>query len=201
MAMRTFEPNIGLLDWSGRFTHEYFAQDPLLVAPALLGSVLVHIDEEGIKRCGIIVETEAYRGEEDQACHARVGRTKRTETMYGPPGYAYVYLIYGMYHMFNVVTWPEGRPSAVLVRALLPLEGNDGHTNGPGKLCRALHITRKHNGIDLQGSTLYVVPGTSPPESMIATAPRVGIDYAGEWAKRPWRFAIAGNPNISKPRL
>ena len=186
-----------------RYSPEFFAGDPLDVAPALIGATLVHTSAQGKTTAGIVVETEAYRGEEDQACHARVGRTKRTSTMYGPPGRAYVYLIYGMYHMMNVVTWPAGQPSAVLIRALTPIGLTTSKTDGPGKLCRALGIDRTHNGADLSGETLFLIP---PPESgmrmdTIAAGPRVGIDYAGSWAKKPWRFALRDSPYVSKPRL
>ena len=189
------------LDYSLRFAPSFFAQDPLVVARGLLGAFLVHNPPGHAPQIGMVVETEAYRGEEDQACHARVGRTSRTEIMYGEPGRAYVYLIYGMYHMLNVVTWPANMPSAVLLRGLAPLEGIQGTTDGPGKLCRALTITRAHNGTNLLGDTLFLVPGEKIPADDIATGPRVGIDYAGDWAARPWRFALKGSPYVSKPRL
>src|SRR5512144_2148562 len=115
----------------------FYARDPRRVARELLGKVLVHVDG-GVRRAARIVETEAYAGEEDQASHARFGRTRRASIMFGPPGYAYVYLVYGLSHCFNVVTGEEGHASAVLVRAAEPVEGCLHSTTGPGNLCRAL---------------------------------------------------------------
>ena len=189
------------LDWSARYPRSFYAQDPCVVAPALLGATVVHTDRQGVRRAGMVVETEAYRGEEDQACHARVGRTKRTAPMYGAPGRSYVYLIYGMYNMLNVVTWPEGEPSAVLIRALAPVEGTNATMDGPGKLCRELHIDRSHNNEDLLASTLFIIPGKTISPQRIATSTRVGIAYAGDWASRPWRFAIRGHRCVSRPRI
>lgn len=179
-------------NYAGRFDAGFFAGDPLDVAPALLGAVLVHRHPDRGAIAGRIIEVEAYRGEEDQACHARVGRTRRTSTMYGPPGRAYVYLIYGMYHMLNVVTWPEGQPSAVLIRGIEPITGIDRTSDGPGKLTRALGVDMGHNGVDLRGTELFLVPGGLRPGETLATSRRIGVDYAGEWAERPWRFMIAG---------
>lgn len=189
------------LNKSERISDVFFSRDPLVVARELLGTVLVRQEPDGATRAGIIVETEAYRGEEDQACHARVGRTKRTATMYGPPGHAYVYLIYGMYNMLNVVCWPEGQPAAVLIRAIEPLHGTLGKTDGPGKLCRALNIDRTLNGQRLDGTALYLLSRQSSDAVNVATGPRVGVDYAGDWALRPWRFAIHGHRSVSRPRL
>src|SRR5215218_2863280 len=122
----------------------FYNRPALVVAKDLLGKVLVH-SENGIRRAGIIVETEAYVGEHDLAAHSSKGRTARTEVMFGPPGHAYVYLIYGMYDCFNVVTERDGYAAAVLVRGVAPVTGCDGKTDGPGKLCRAMHITRALN--------------------------------------------------------
>lgn len=180
---------------------DFYAADPLEVAPALLGALLVHRHPLHGERVGRIVETEAYRDEEDLACHASRGRTRRTETMYGPAGHAYVYLIYGMYDMFNAVTWPEGRPSAVLVRAVEPISGIERTTDGPGKLTRALGIDRTLNGCDLTGDRLFIVPGEARvARADIETSPRIGVDYAGEWAARPWRFSVAGSAHVSRRR-
>lgn len=175
----------------------FFEQDPLIVARELLGMRLVHRTGAG-ERVGRIVEVEAYRGEEDQACHAAPGPTGRNAPMYGPAGHAYVYLIYGMYDMFNVVTWPEGMPSAVLVRAVEPLSGIDRPTNGPGKLTRAMGITRELNRVDLLGERLFVTAGEPVPEGLVERSPRIGVDYAGEWAARPWRFSVQGCPHVSR---
>ncbi len=173
----------------------FFARPAVDVARALLGCVLVH-EDRGVRRAGTIVETEAYVGPHDLACHASKGRTARTDPMFGPAGHAYVYLIYGMYDCFNVVTDAEGYPSAVLVRALSPLEGCLGDTDGPGKLCRALTITRVHNRADLtiRGS-VWIEPG--PPPLRTKRGPRVGVDYAGHWKNRHLRFWIKDDPWVS----
>ena len=178
---------------------EFYARKTVVVARALLGRVLVH-DDDGVRRSGRIVETEAYVGEHDLACHASKGRTARTDVMFGHPGHAYVYLIYGMYDCFNVVTEREGHASAVLIRALAPLEGCLGKTDGPGKLCRALHITRAENRVDLTApeSRLRIEEGTPVSARKIAKGPRVGVDYAGAWAHQPLRFWIEGDPHVSR---
>src|SRR5260370_25753396 len=131
-----------------RLPRSFYAQDCLTVAPALVGCHLVH-DVGGEVRRGRIVEVEAYVHEEDQACHARFGRTKRASILYGPPGRSYVFLIYGFWNCFNVVCEPEHSPAAVLIRALEPDAPLDGGTNGPGLLYRALPIPRAHNGVHL----------------------------------------------------
>lgn len=178
---------------------EFYARKTVVVARALLGRMLVHVDD-GVRRAGRIVETEAYVGEHDLACHASKGRTARTDVMFGHPGHAYVYLIYGMYDCFNVVTEREGHASAVLIRALSPLEGCLGKTDGPGKLCRALHITRAQNRADLTDpeSPLRIEEGTPVSPRKIARGPRIGVDYAGEWAHQPLRFWIAADPHVSR---
>lgn len=196
---------------------EFYNRDSLVVARELLGKVLVH-EVEGRRLAAKIVETEAYMGVIDKAAHSYGGkRTKRVEVMYGEPGYSYVYLIYGMYHCFNIVTREAGVPQAVLIRALEPVEGhevmalnrfqkeygqlsksqNKGLTNGPGKLCRALAIDRKQNGEDLHGASLYVEEGVQE-DFAVVSAKRVGIDYAQEAADYLWRFYIEGNPYVSR---
>ncbi|HEY6097906.1 MAG TPA: DNA-3-methyladenine glycosylase [Anaeromyxobacter sp.] len=178
----------------------FYARDTRTVARELLGKVLVHQDG-GLRRAARIVETEAYHGPGDRASHARFGRTARAAIMFGPPGVAYVYLIYGTSHCMNVVTGPEGFPSAVLLRAGEPVEGCLHSTRGPGNLCRALAIRRAHdNGRDLTGDDLFVEDAPSPPERILS-ARRVNVDYAGPWAEKPWRYALAGNPWVSAPRL
>ena len=185
----------------------------LAVARGLLGQRLVVPAARGARVAGIIVETEAYRGPADRASHAYGGRrTRRTETMYRIGGTAYVYFVYGMHYQFNVVTNVEDIPHAVLVRALEPIEGlelmrrrrraaSDRElTNGPGKLCRALGIDRALDAADLLGPRVWIEWGERPvPLSAIARGPRVGIDYAGQWAAMPWRFWIRGNPFVSRP--
>src|SRR6185369_7031385 len=132
----------------------FYDRDTRLVARELLGQWLVH-HANGIERIGRIVETEAYLGPHDLAAHSARGRTARTEVMFGPPGHAYVYLIYGVHHCMNVVTEPEGKAAAVLIRALEPVQGIEGSTKGPGLLCRALAINRSHSGQDLVGDDLF----------------------------------------------
>lgn len=163
----------------------FYDRDTVVVARDLLGRTLVHGE-----RRGRIVETEAYVGEHDLACHASKGRTPRTAVMFGPPGRAYVYLIYGMHHCFNVVTEAEGHASAVLIRGLAPLEGETLVGHGPGRLCRALGIDRRLDGHDLTRPPLTVRPGTPVPARRIARGPRIGVDYAGAWAEKPLRFWI-----------
>lgn len=175
----------------------FYERKTIVVAKDLLGRILVHRTEGGVRR-GRIVETEAYVGEHDLACHASKGRTPRTEVLFGPPGRAYVYLIYGMYDCFNAVTEPDGHASAVLVRAVAPIEGCVGATDGPGKLCRAMAITRAQNRMDLTDSALTIEEGAPVARRAIACGPRVGVDYAGLWAKEPLRFWIDGEPNVSR---
>ncbi len=178
------------------FTLDEFRSDPLELAPALLGATLIHELPSGERAVGRIVETEAYRGEEDQACHAKAGRTKRTEVMYADGGCAYVYLIYGMYHLLNVVCWPQDQPAAVLIRSIEPISGIEGDTRGPGRLTRAMGIGREHNRLRFGESSLHLYHGSDEPK--VATGPRVGVDYAGEWAAKPWRFWIDGSKWRSK---
>src|SRR5581483_401603 len=177
----------------------FFERPTLEVATALLGRVLIRC-LAGRVLAGVIVETEAYVGPDDRASHASRGRTPRTAVMFGPAGHAYVYLVYGMHHCLNVVTERAGFPAAVLIRALEPLEGLAAATSGPGRLCRALGIDRALDGADLtQPGPLFVsaAPPRTPIEVIAST--RVGVAYAGEWAKRPWRFRIAGNRFVSRP--
>ena len=153
---------------------------------------------EGRLRVGRVVETEAYLGPHDLAAHSARGRTPRTEVMFGPPGHAYVYLIYGVHHCMNVVTEPEGKAAAVLIRALEPVRDIEGSTKGPGLLCRALGIDRSHSGQDLLGDDLFVAgPDVRAPFEIVAR-PRIGVAYAGEWAAKPLRFYVAGNSFISR---
>ena len=181
-----------------RLPREFYEADPLEVAPGLLGSLLIHRHPALGELIGRIVETEAYRGEEDLACHASAGVTTRTQVMFGPPGHAYVYLIYGMYNMLNAVTWPEGRPAAVLIRAIEPVLSVKRTTDGPGKLTMAMDIDRTLNGQDLCGQRLFICRGGEIALSDIETGPRIGVDYAGEWAKKPWRFWIRDSRYVSR---
>jgi len=175
---------------------EFYARDTLKVARELLGNHLVH-HYQGRRLVGRIVETEAYQGPEDLAAHSARGQTPRNAVMFGAPGHAYVYLIYGMWHCVNVVTRAAGIPHAVLIRAVEPVDGIRNTTHGPGLLCRAMHIDRSLNGVDLLGQTLRIESGTLPLNAEIVTAPRIGVDYAGEWATRPWRFFLATSACVS----
>ncbi len=182
-----------------RLPRGFYARDTRRVAKDLLGKILVHVDA-GVRRSARIVETEAYHGPLDRASHARFGPTRRSAIMFGPPGYAYVYLIYGRSHCMNVVTGAEGFPSAVLIRAAEPVEGCLHSTAGPGNLCRALAIRRDaDNGRDLAGETLFV-EDAPPPAERIAASHRVNVHYAGPWADRPWRYLLVGNRWVSRPQ-
>ena len=184
---------------AAKLPRAFYARDTRAVARDLLGKVIVHVDR-GVRRSARIVETEAYHGPRDRASHARFGPTRRAAVMFGPPGVAYVYLVYGTAHCVNVVTGREGFPSAVLLRAGEPLERCLHGTSGPGNLCRALAITRaRDDGRDLGGDVLFLEDAPPPPER-VAAARRVNVDYAGPWAERPWRYLLLGNPFVSRPR-
>lgn len=167
----------------------FFHRPALEVARELLGTVLVRASRRRPLRARI-VETEAYVGAHDLACHASRGRTARTEAMFGPPGRAYVYFIYGMHQMLNVVTGGEGDPQAVLLRGAVPLDGWDANLTGPGRLARAFGITKQHYGLDLTGDRLFFLrdPGYSPK---IVVTKRIGVEYAKEWQHEPLRFLDA----------
>jgi DNA-3-methyladenine glycosylase len=187
-----------------RLPREFFARDAATVATELVGCALVHG-----RRAGTIVETEAYVGPHDLACHARFGPTARTSVMFGPAAVSYVYLCYGVHDMFNIVTGPDGDGQAVLVRAIAPLRGLPADDaaigRGPGKVTRALAIDRSHDRRDLTRGALYVAAGGAAPPA-IARGPRVGVDYAGAWASEPLRFwwrdhpAVSRSPTRSRPR-
>lgn len=182
----------------------FYARDTVEVARDLIGKTLVR--REGKSQIsGMIIETEAYRGEEDLACHCRAGRTPRTEVMYGPAGRAYVYLIYGMYWLLNIVTEGDGKPGAVLIRAIEPLEGVEiiasrrkgqdrkNWTDGPGKLSRALNIQEDLNGLNITSSAapLFVAEGMAIQPEVIQSGPRVGLESVPEpWRGKAWRFKV-----------
>ena len=176
----------------------FYDRDTTLIAQELLGKRLVHLGG-GVERIGRIVEVEAYLGPHDLAAHSARGLTPRTRVMFGPPGRAYVYLIYGIYHCMNVVTQAEGKASAVLLRAIEPVHNIEGRTQGPGLLCRAMQIDKRLNGHDLLSDELYIAEEDSPPSFSIVKRPRIGVDYAGHWARRLLRFYIRGNRYVSKP--
>ncbi|HTY88881.1 MAG TPA: DNA-3-methyladenine glycosylase [Candidatus Acidoferrum sp.] len=180
-----------------KLPRSFYQRDTVLVAKELLGQWLVH-RSDGVERIGRIVEVEAYLGPHDLAAHSARGLTERTKVMFGPPGHAYVYFIYGLHHCMNVVTEPEGHASAVLLRAVQPVKNVAGRTCGPGLLCRALHIDRRLNAHDLLSEDFFIAapPRTAPLE--IVKGPRVGVDYAGRWARRHLRFYIKGSPFVSR---
>ncbi len=176
----------------------FFARSAEIVARELLGNYLIR-EEEG--KCLIvkIVETEGYLGPQDLAAHSRFGETQRNRVMFGPPGFAYVYLIYGMYYCLNVVTEKEGIGAAVLLRAAEPVKNVAEKTSGPGLLCKALHINKSLYGTDMaKFGPLYFVLGKNVPEEQIAAAPRVGAAYAGIWAEEKLRFYLKNNPFVSR---
>jgi DNA-3-methyladenine glycosylase len=189
---------------------DFYERETEIVAREMLGAVLECKTSEGLAS-GIVVETEAYLGEHDLACHAAAGRTRRTEHLYGPAGISYVYFIYGMYWCFNAVTREEGSPSAVLVRALEPLDGislmhvRRPHvrkevdlTNGPGKLCTALGITGAMTGEPLQRYPLVVRRGEPVPDDSVEVTARIGITKSADW---PLRWIVAGNPFVSRGKV
>ena len=189
-----------------------YQQDTIKVAKDLLGKILVHDSSQG-KTAGRIVETEAYRGPEDKAAHSCGGRrSARNEVMFGEKGHAYIYFIYGMYYCFNVTAGHvPGKPEAVLIRALEPVVGQDimakqrgarqakaaNLTNGPSKLCMAMGISKSQNKTDLTSPPLYIEDAPPVPKEDIVETTRIGVDYAGEWKNRPWRFYIKRNIFVS----
>jgi DNA-3-methyladenine glycosylase len=166
----------------------YFNRPTLTVARSLVGKHLIR-SMNGREVVGKIIEVEAYVGPQDKACHASKGRTARTDVLFGPAGIAYVYLIYGMYHCLNVVTEREEFPAAVLIRAV---EVDGELIDGPGRLCRAFEIDRSLNRLDMtSGERLWFEDrGGTPPRGVIGVFPRINVDYAGKWAKKPWRFRL-----------
>jgi DNA-3-methyladenine glycosylase len=186
---------------------EFYARSALAVARDCLGKLVVH-ERDGVSVVGRIVEEEGYVGVRDKACHGYGGRcSARNQSMFGPPGHAYVFLIYGLHLQLNLVCATPGDPSAVLLRAIEPVAGEQfmrerrRHpasrrllTNGPGKLCEALGIERRHDGLDLCGGELYLADG---PRPQIVRCPRIGVDYAGAWARKPYRFLDPTSPFIS----
>ena len=176
----------------------FYDRDTIVVARELLGKHLVLV-ADGVERIGRIVEVEAYLGPHDLAAHSARGLTARNRPMFGPPGHAYVYFIYGMYHCMNVVTEREGHGAAVLLRALEPVKNITRRTSGPGLLCHAMGIDKRLNGHDLVSEDCFL---TEPPQTerlVIVKRPRIGVAYAGSWAKRHLRFYLKGNPFVSRP--
>jgi DNA-3-methyladenine glycosylase len=175
-------------------SRSFYERPTLQVARELLGAILVHRLPDGRRLAGRIRETEAYIGD-DAASHARTGPAGRAAVMFGEAARAYVYLIYGMHHCFNIVTERVGFPAAVLVRAVEPRESASGRrASGPGLVCRALEIDRTLNGVDLTtGERLFVEEGEPVPDSAVGVGPRIGVAYSGTWAEMPWRFWTASS--------
>ena len=196
------------LDSALKLPRSFYEQPTIEVARQLLGKHLVRRHPDGTT-IGRIVETEAYIGPQDKACHAYRGRTARTEVMFGAPGHAYVYFVYGFHYMLNIVTEQENFPAAVLIRAVEPVQGItlmkrrrgngdlDNLASGPGKLCQAFAIERSLNGSDVCGNVLFVRDAGEAVIEVVTT-PRVGVDYAGSWKDEPLRFLIGGNRFVSK---
>jgi DNA-3-methyladenine glycosylase len=179
-----------------RLPRSFYDRDTIEVAHDLLGKHLVHV-VAGVERVGRIVEVEAYLGPHDLAAHSARGLTPRTRVMFGPPGHAYVYMIYGMHWCMNVVTQAEGIASAVLLRALEPVKNLEGRTQGPALLCKAMAIDgRRH---DMLSDAFHIERPRAEPPIRIVKRPRIGVDYAGHWARRLLRFYIRGNAWISRP--
>jgi len=174
----------------------FFARPADRVAYELIGKILVWRNAQSEYQLRI-VETEAYLGIKDKACHAAKGRTKRMETMFGPPGLTYVYLCYGMYHMLNFVCEKKGDPHAVLIRAAESLSHPALKLNGPGKICRELKITRDHNALS-KSSGIFEWHQGAPPQKILKSK-RIGINYAGSWANRKLRYLDALSPAVSRP--
>lgn len=179
-----------------RLERSFFERDALVVARALIGVRIVHRDASG-DRIARIVETEAYRGPKDLACHARAGLTKRTRTLFGAPGTAYVFFVYGMHECFNVVCKAEGSGHAVLVRAAEIVSGTTERADGPARFARAMKLGRDFDGASLLGDRVHLHARES--RVRVATSARVGVAYAGEWADEPWRFFDAASADVSKP--
>lgn len=180
-----------------KLPREFYDRDTAQVARDLLGTWIVRRTDGGL-RVGRIVETEAYLGPHDRCSHSACGRTPRNRSMFGPPGHAYVYLIYGIHHCLNVVTEPEGHGSAVLLRALEPVGHLPGNPRGPGLLCRALSVDRTLDGEDLLGDTLFLAQPATPAPFALVRGRRIGVEYGGVWARRLLRFHVRGNPWVSR---
>jgi len=175
----------------------FYNRPTKLIAQELLGKYIVHV-VDGIEKIGKIVEVEAYLGPQDLAAHSSKGLTERTKVMFGPPGFAYVYLIYGVHHCFNVVTEAEGNGTAILLRAIEPIKNIHERTQGPGLLTKAMQIDKQHNACDLLSDHLYIAELPDAAPISIVKRPRIGVDYAKHWAKRLLRFYIKNNPFVSK---
>jgi DNA-3-methyladenine glycosylase len=196
-----------------RLSPAFYARPTLRVGFDLIGKVLVR-QLPGGQVSGKIVETEAYIGEDDLACHASRGRTRRTEVMFGPAGRAYVFLVYGYHCCLNVVTEEEGYPAAVLIRAVEPVDGLERMRSkrktarkdtdigsGPAKLCQAMAVDRTLNAVSLEGDQLWVEDRGLEAGGDIRASARIGVDYAGGYRDKVWRFFVTDNPHVSKHRF
>ena len=181
-----------------KLPRSFYERDTIIVAKELLGKYLIHKYEEQ-EYIGKIVEVEAYIGQHDLASHSSKGLTPRTKVMYGPPGFAYIYLIYGMYYCTNIVTEIEGIGAAILLRAIEPIKNIQAKTQGPGLLSKAMYIDKRLNQHDLTSDTFYIAEIKNEPPFSIVEKPRIGVHYAKEWAEKLLRFYIRDNAFISKP--
>jgi DNA-3-methyladenine glycosylase len=203
------QEDLRIMGFGVKLPRSFYEQPTVDVAKQLLGKYLVRNHPEGFT-LGRIVETEAYIGPHDLACHASHGRTGRTEVMFGLGGHAYVYFVYGVHYMLNLVTEAFNHPAAVLIRAVEPVDGiqlmearrrterRRNLCSGPGKLCQAFAIDRSLNGADLCGDIIYIEDKGEPIPRFLAK-PRIGVDYAGKWKDKPFRFLVRGNEFISRP--
>lgn len=203
------QADITVISPTMKLPRSFYEQQTVDVAKQLLGKYLVRKHPQG-STVGRIVETEAYIGPHDLACHAAKGRTARTEVMFGPAGHAYVYFVYGVHYMLNLVTEAADHPAAVLIRALEPIDGIElmearratgnrrNLCSGPGKLCQAFAIDRSLNAAELCGDIIHIEDRGEPIPKFLAR-PRVGVDYAGKWKDKPFRFLVRGNEFISRP--
>ena len=180
-----------------KLPRDFYARDTIKVAHELLGKLLVY-RVNGINRIGKITEVEAYLGPDDLAAHTSKGNTARTRVMFGPSGYAYVYLVYGMHHCMNVVTGGESKGTAVLLRALEPIANLSDNTRGPGRLCRTMGIDLNLYGHDMCSDDFYIAEPDTAEVFSIVERPRVGVDYAGPWADKLLRFYIEGSSYVSR---
>jgi DNA-3-methyladenine glycosylase len=185
------------MDLSHKLPRSFYDRDTTLVARELLGALLVHC-VEGVERVGRIVEVEAYLGPHDLAAHSARGLTPRTRLLFGPPGYAYVYLVYGLHWCMNIVTEREGHGAAVLLRAIEPVQNLSEKTAGPGLLCKAMGIDNRLNGHDMLSADFFVAAQPGIDAGEIVCRPRIGVAYSGVWAERLLRFYIRGNPFVSR---
>ena len=181
-----------------KLPRSFYERDTVVVAKELLGKYLIY-KPSGEEYIGKIVEVEAYLGQHDLASHSSKGVTSRTKVMFGPPGFAYIYLIYGMHYCTNVVTEREGVGSAVLLRAIEPIKNIQGRTQGPGLLSKAMHLDKQLNQHDLTNDIFYIATLEHQPSFTIVEKPRIGVHYAKEWKDKFLRFYIKDNAFISKP--